>query len=62
MKTNVKGFIRNVVSDVLNELLEKEMLYDVFELLTDEHDEHFVAIKQVAEVVTEKWLDCIEEE
>ena len=62
MKANVKGFIRNVVSDVLQTLLEKELLYDSYELLIDEDDESFQAIIEVAREVTEKHLDCIEEE
>jgi len=62
MEVNVKGFIRNLVSDVLEELLEKECLYDSYELLTDEYDEHFEKIKQIAIEVTEKHLDCLIDE
>ena len=62
MEVNIKGFVRNVVSNVLEKLLEQECLFDSFELLTDEDDEHFQIIMEIAKEVTEQHLDCIIEE
>ena len=62
MKANVKGFIRNLVSDVLQELLDRECLYDKYGIAIDEYDNEFSEIKEITDEVTERWLDCIEEE
>lgn len=62
MKANIKGFIRNVVNDVLEKLVEEECLYDRYGISINMHDDDFNNIKEIADEVTENYLDCIEEE
>jgi hypothetical protein len=62
MKANVKGFIRNLVSDILDEVIEKKIIKTEYDEPIDKGDEEYWELEKIANEVTERWLECIKEE
>lgn len=59
MKVDIKGFIRNVVWDVIDELTEKGCFRDEYGEIMDIDDVECSNIISIAQDQTEKNLDCL---
>jgi len=62
MKVNMKGFIRNLVSSVLNTLADEGHIFNEHGESIDSEDLEYSEIPQVAEIITENHLDMLIEE